>query len=192
MAANMDAHLFESIYAVVVEKKTTFDGIYYTGVKTTKIVCRPSCRAKTPKRENIVFYTSVSEAIEAGFRPCKRCKPEVLTKHGPDALLVEQTQKYIEQHTGRQLTLREIAAHMMISPFHLQRIFKRVTGITPAAYAESLRLQQAQQLLQNQQLPIQQVAAAVGLQSSAYFSNWFKAKTGLSPLTYRKRWQQRS
>lgn len=80
----MDPQLFERIYETVVRREPTYDGIYYTAVLTTHIVCRPSCRARTPKAANVVFYGSLQEAISAGFRPCKDAVPR---KAAPSGLM---------------------------------------------------------------------------------------------------------
>lgn len=71
----MDQALFEQVYDSVVKRESTYDGVYYTAVLTTHIVCRPSCRARTPKAGNVVFYGSLQEATRAGFRPCKDAAP---------------------------------------------------------------------------------------------------------------------
>lgn len=87
----MDAELFNKVYDSIVKRESTYDGIYYTGVKTTRIVCRPSCRARTPKQENITLYPSLKAAVREGFRPCKRCKPDTPGALNPDAMLAAQT-----------------------------------------------------------------------------------------------------
>ncbi|WP_231571524.1 Ada metal-binding domain-containing protein [Gordoniibacillus kamchatkensis] len=111
----MDTELFEKVYDSIVKKESTYDGIYYTGVKTTRIVCRPSCRAKTPKPENITLYSSVRAAIRDGFRPCKRCKPETPGALGPDAMLAAQTDAVIAAGYGERVTLQTIAQQLAIS-----------------------------------------------------------------------------
>lgn len=150
----MDAELFDKVYESIVKKETTYDGIYYTGVKTTRIVCRPSCRAKTPKRENITLYPSVQAAIRDGFRPCKRCKPEFPGALGPDALLAAQTDAIIAACYGERISLREIAQKLAISPYHLQRTYKRVTGRSPMEQLHKTQLTAALRLLEEEKLPM--------------------------------------
>lgn len=182
----MDAELFDKVYDSIVKKESTYDGIYYTGVKTTRIVCRPSCRAKTPKRENITLYPSVKAAIRDGFRPCKRCKPEVAGTLGPDALLAAQTDAIIAACYGERISLKEIAEKLAISPYHLQRTYKRVTGRTPMEQLHKTQLTAALQLLEEGKLPIHEVAGKVGFRSASHFAVWFREQTGVSPSAHRK------
>lgn len=182
----MDAELFDKVYASIVKKESTYDGIYYTGVRTTRIVCRPSCRARTPKRENITLYPNVKAAIRDGFRPCKRCKPETPGALGPDAALAAQTDAVIAACYGEKITLREIAQQLAISPYHLQRTYKRVTGRTPMERLHEVRLAAAKRLLQEGALPILGVADAVGFRSASHFAVWFRELTGISPSAYRE------
>ncbi|MFM1652898.1 bifunctional transcriptional activator/DNA repair enzyme AdaA [Brevibacillus sp. B_LB10_24] len=182
----MNAELFDKVYDSIVKKESTYDGVYYTGVKTTRIVCRPSCRAKTPKRENITLYTSVKAAIRDGFRPCKRCKPETPGALGPDAQLAAQTDAVIDACYGERVTLQAIAQKLAISPYHLQRTYKRVTGLTPMERLHQTRLSAAKRLLENGNLPMFEVAAAVGFRSASHFAVWFRGQTGLSPSAYRE------
>lgn len=182
----LDEELFNKVYESIVKKESTYDGIYYTGVKTTRIVCRPSCRAKTPKRENITLYPSVQAAIRDGFRPCKRCKPEFPGALGPDALLAAQTDAIIAACYGERISLREIAQKLAISPYHLQRTYKRVTGRSPMEQLHKTQLTAALRLLEEEKLPIHEVAGKVGFRGASHFAVWFREQTGRSPSAYRK------
>lgn len=77
--------LFEEVYQAVLERSDRYDGIYYTAIRTTGIYCRPSCRSRTPKPENVTIYSSVKEAERNGYRACKRCQPEKIELHNPDS-----------------------------------------------------------------------------------------------------------
>ncbi|WP_274364711.1 Ada metal-binding domain-containing protein [Paenibacillus thermotolerans] len=181
----MDRLLFDRIYATVAKKENTYDGIYYTCVKTTKIFCRPSCRARTPYPQNVTFVTSVSEAIRAGFRPCKRCKPEEPGKQGPDERLAARVDEMLERQLDRPVTLRSLAAELSISPFHLQRLYKRVTGHTPAEQLHHIRLREARRRLELGIDTMAGIADAVGFRSPSHFTAWFKREVGKSPSEYR-------
>lgn len=181
----MEQELFDRIYASIANKETTYDGVYYTGVKTTKIVCRPSCRARTPKRENIKLYRSVAAAVRDGFRPCKRCKPETPGVHGPDAALAAQTDALIAERFGGRLTLRDMADELAVSPYHLQRTYKRVSGKSPMERLHEMRLAEACRLLGAGTQPVAAVAGTVGFRSASHFAVWFKGETGVSPVEYR-------
>lgn len=182
----MNAELFEQIYESMARNETVYDGRYYTGVKTTGIVCRPSCRARTPKRENVVFYDSFREALAEGFRPCKRCRPEEPGGHGPDAALAARVDELIREWLGEPLTLGMLGEALAVSPFHLQRIYKRAKGCTPAERHLRERLETARRLLKEQAVPIAEIGRAVGFRSASHFAVWFRKNTGTTPTAYRE------
>ncbi|MDQ0090365.1 AraC family transcriptional regulator of adaptative response / methylphosphotriester-DNA alkyltransferase methyltransferase [Paenibacillus anaericanus] len=182
---DMDQKLFDLLYAAVVNRESTYEGVYYTGVKTTKIVCRPTCRAKTPKAMNVTFYSTLEDALQAGFRPCKRCKPEANGALGPDAALAAQVDTIIETQYKDKLTLSQLAALLAISPYHLQRTYKRVSGYSPAEKTELVRLKHAQRFLLESNATIAEIGEAVGYGSPSHFAAWFSNRTGISPTAYR-------
>ncbi len=124
--------------AVQSRSKSAASAFVYA-VITTKIFCRPTCPARLARRANIRFYDSSSKAVSAGFRPCKRCKPED-TRHddsdsaNPQRRVVKKACRYIEESKGA-MTLKEVAHKVGISPRYLHGIFKDITGSTPATYA---------------------------------------------------------
>jgi AraC family transcriptional regulator of adaptative response / methylphosphotriester-DNA alkyltransferase methyltransferase len=181
----MEQTLFERIYESVVRREPTYDGVYYTAVLTTHIVCRPSCRARTPKASNVVFYESLEEATNAGFRPCKRCRPEEGGVLRPDAVLAAEADKLMEKQFGQKLTLQTLAGQLKVSPFHLQRTYKRVTGRSPAARLDQLRMEQACALLADATLTVAEVGQAVSFRGPSHFAAWFTRRTGQPPTEYR-------
>lgn len=181
-----DPQLIERIYETVARRGTAFDGLYYTGVHTTGIFCRPSCRSRTPKPENVSFYTSSAEARQAGFRPCKRCKPEEPGPDGPEAALVHAAMAAIDARLPQAYPLADLAAVLHISPFYLQRVFKRRTGMSPGEFTTSRKLDQAKALLAHSGMTVSGVAQATGFSSAAYFSSVFTKRTGVSPTEYRR------
>ncbi|NOU96716.1 helix-turn-helix domain-containing protein [Paenibacillus sp. LMG 31456] len=181
----MDQKLFDLVYESVVNRESTYEGIYYTGVRTTKIVCRPTCRAKIPLAINVTFYRSLEDALHAGFRPCKRCKPEENGALRPDAALAAQVDSIIETQYHDKLTLPQLAVSLAISPYHLQRTYKQVTGYSPAEKTERVRLRHAQRLLLESSATIAEIGAAVGYGSPSHFASWFCRRTGISPTAYR-------
>lgn len=182
-----DPELIERIYATVARQEGTYDGLYYTGVHTTGIFCRPSCRARTPKPENVSFYTSIRDALDAGFRPCKRCKPEEPGPEGPEEVLVLAAKKAIEARLPLSYTLADLAASLHISPFYLQRVFKRRTGMSPGEYTTARKLEQAKTLLIRTNMTVSGIAQSTGFSSAAYFSSVFTKQTGYSPSEFRRR-----
>lgn len=125
----------DSAWRAVLARDRAADGRFVTGVLTTGIYCRPSCAARHPKRENVRFYPSGSEAAAAGLRACLRCRPDEVSR---DAVAVEAALKLIEA-AEEPPSLDALAAAAGYSPFHFHRLFKRATGLTPAAYARGKR-----------------------------------------------------
>ena len=126
-------------WQAVLDRDPQADGHFYLCVHTTGIYCRPTCPARKPKRENTHFVTTRAEAIREGYRACKRCTPDDATSFPQrQAELIAQACALIER-TERRLTLDEIAAHIGMSPYHVHRVFKQVTGVTPKAYGDAHR-----------------------------------------------------
>jgi AraC family transcriptional regulator of adaptative response / methylphosphotriester-DNA alkyltransferase methyltransferase len=105
---------------------------------------------------------------------------------GPDEDLSERVVAYTEAHYTEPLTLSEIAAHLNISPFHMQRVFKRIKGFTPAEQLTRIRLNEATKMLAREKPTIEQIAGLVGFSNPSHFSSVFKRTTGVSPSDYRK------
>ena len=123
-------------WQAVLERDEQYDGRFYTGVRSTGIYCRPSCPARHPGREQVRFYPTREAAVQAGFRPCKRCKPE--RKQSTQAELVERAIRILSS-AEEPPTLEVLGRELGASPFHLQRVFKAATGLSPRQYAAGLR-----------------------------------------------------
>lgn len=124
----------------VLAHERSMDGVFYYAVLSTGVYCRPACPSKRPRRENVVFFRTREAAQQAGFRPCRRCKPDSTGVADPNSQLVEKVCRYIDTHSEDPVTLEALGRALGMSPFHLQRTFKALTGITPRAYADSRRL----------------------------------------------------
>jgi AraC family transcriptional regulator of adaptative response/methylated-DNA-[protein]-cysteine methyltransferase len=122
-------------WSVVLARDRAADGRFVTGVLTTGIYCRPSCAARHPKRENVRFFATGEEARAAGLRACLRCRPDDVSR---DSAAIEAALKLIEA-ADEPPSLDSLAARAGYSPFHFHRLFKRATGVTPAAYARGKR-----------------------------------------------------
>jgi AraC family transcriptional regulator, regulatory protein of adaptative response / methylated-DNA-[protein]-cysteine methyltransferase len=125
----------DAAWAAVLRRDRTMDGRFVTGVLTTGIYCRPSCAARHPRRENVRFFADGARAAAAGLRACLRCKPDDVSR---DSAAVEAALKLIEA-SEEPPSLEALAARAGYSPFHFHRLFKRATGVTPAAYARGKR-----------------------------------------------------
>src|SRR5262245_9952216 len=127
-------------WRAVLARDRAFDGAFVTAVLTTGIYCRPSCAARHPKRENVRFYPGPDEAERAGYRACLRCKPREVGAQDSHAAMIDRVCAYIQANTDERVTLADLAKIARMSPYHLQRTFKRRTGLSPRQYAEALRL----------------------------------------------------
>src|SRR5271166_7183152 len=134
-------------WQAVLDRDGSLDGTFVFGVSSTGIFCRPSCPAKRPRRENVSFFDHPLQAEGAGYRACLRCRP-LAVEGNPQSALVRSMCRYIDQHIEDRLTLSLLAKEFRRNPFHLQRTFKSVLGVSPKAYIDAVRLRQVKQNLQ--------------------------------------------
>jgi AraC family transcriptional regulator, regulatory protein of adaptative response / methylated-DNA-[protein]-cysteine methyltransferase len=127
----------DTMYRALVDRDTSFEGIFFVGVRTTGIFCRPTCSAKKPARQNVDFFATPSEALHGGYRPCLRCHPMDPDKRPPD--LIERLRAEVERAPGGRLTDKELSA-LSIDPSTARRQFKRHYGMTFQAYHRARRM----------------------------------------------------
>lgn len=175
----------EEYWNAIVGCDSSYDDSFIYAVKTTGICCKPSCKSRVPKRENVAIFKNAYMAIEQGFRPCKRCKPDGSVL--PAVEWIGQITDWINQNYQEHITLEELSQHFHGSPFHLQRLFKRVQGVSPAEYIQRLRLKKAIEMLETDEKRIAEVASAVGFYNTPYFITLFKKQFGCTPAAFRKR-----
>lgn len=125
------------MYRALVNRDTTFEGIFWVGVRTTGIFCRPTCPAKKPKAENVEYFATPQEALYSGFRPCSRCHP--LDKEKPAPELVQRLCEAVEQSPARKITTEELRS-MGVDPSTARRQFQRYYGMTFHAYHRARRM----------------------------------------------------
>lgn len=157
------------------------DGRFVGAVKTTRIYCKPSCPARRPKRENMDFYRTPEEAQAAGFRACLRCTPDEV---GRDRIAVARAVALIEK-ADALVSLDTIAARVGYAPHHFHRLFKRATGVTPAAYARGLMARRAARALTEEST----VTAAIyeaGYSAPSRFYEDAAKRLGMSPSAWRR------
>lgn len=172
-------------WQAVMARDARCDGAFVVAVRSTRIYCRPSCPSRRPLRRNVVFYATPAEAEARGYRACRRCKPERAER--PDAAgdLVRRACAFIDSQREGPPTLNQIASHLELSPFHVQRTFKRVLGLSPRAYADARRLGRLKQKLKRGD----DIAGALyesGYGSSSRLYEGAAAKMGMTPASYRK------
>ncbi|KAJ5786181.1 uncharacterized protein N7503_011393 [Penicillium pulvis] len=129
-------------WQAITKRDTTVNSFVY-GVLTTKIYCRPSCGARLARRANVEFYNTPSQAEKAGFRPCKRCRPEcggTAAQSNPQALMVEKACQTIRNEVlaGLKPKLHDLANQAGLTPSHFHRVFKKILGVTPGQYISSV------------------------------------------------------
>jgi AraC family transcriptional regulator of adaptative response / DNA-3-methyladenine glycosylase II len=180
----------EACYRAVVARDARFDGLFFVGVTTTGVYCRPLCPARTPGRDRCRFFRRAAEAEEAGFRSCFRCRPELAPGAAPvDALsrVVAAALRLIEEGAladGR--TIGELAASLGVSDRHLRRAMQAELGVSPLALAESRRLALARQLIVDSALPMTEVAFASGYRSVRRFNAAVRGRYGRAPGAMRR------
>lgn len=133
----------EEAWAAVVARDRALDGRFVTGVLSTGIYCRPSCPARHPKREHVRFFATGADALEAGLRPCRRCLPDDVSREQAALGRVFACLRDAQDVPS----LANLAEQAGYSPHHFHRLFKRSTGVTPAAYWRQLRSRRAEQAL---------------------------------------------
>ena len=168
----------------VVERDGDSDGKFVFAVSSTGVYCRPSCPSRRPRRENVRFFPRPQEAESAGFRECMRCRPKALNGN-PRQQVVKAVCRYIEQHLDEPLTLAQLGAEFRQSPFHLQRMFKSVVGITPKEYANSCRMRGFRQRLKSGQ-SVTRAMHEAGYSSSSRLYSRTAAELGMEPGRYRR------
>lgn len=180
----IDPTVTEEQWQAICNNDSGYDGQFWYGVHSTKIVCRPSCRSRAPRRNGITIFKNINVAIAHGYRTCKRCKPEDETL--PQQEWIASIQSWIDEHLHEKLTLHIIATHSHSSPYHLQRVFTEIVGVSPNTYIQQQRMQQAVELLTTTELTISIIGERVGITNATYFNTLFTKIMGISPLQYRK------
>ncbi len=168
-------------WRAVEECDAEYDGKFFYAVKSTGVYCRPSCKSKTPRPENVRYFATRAEAEAAGFRPCKRCRPD-LAEYDPDAETAERARELIELHFADAGELRDALAGIGLSRAQLTRIFERRFDMPIKQYADRVRLERAKALL-DAGSSVTDAASAVGMGSAA-LAAFFRKHSGMPPSEY--------
>ncbi|HXX42681.1 MAG TPA: trifunctional transcriptional activator/DNA repair protein Ada/methylated-DNA--[protein]-cysteine S-methyltransferase [Chthoniobacterales bacterium] len=172
-----------TMYRALVSRDSSFEGIFYAGVRTTGIFCRPTCSAKKPARENVDFFSTPSEALHGGYRPCLRCKPMDPVERAPK--LIERLREEVERAPNGRLTDKELAA-MSIDPSTARRQFKRHYGMTFQAYHRARRLGLALREVQRGGR-VDEARNGSGFESESGFRDAFARIFGAPPTAAREK-----
>lgn len=169
----------------VLARDRHMDGAFVFAVRSTGIYCRPSCPARRPTRKQVMFFPLPEAAERAGFRPCRRCRPQEAAACDPQADLVRRVCHWIATSGDGPISLQDLAAEAGVSTSHLQRTFKRLMGISPREYAEARRLQGLKARLRKGQ-DVTRALYESGYSSSSRLYERSSAQLGMTPATYRK------
>jgi AraC family transcriptional regulator, regulatory protein of adaptative response / methylated-DNA-[protein]-cysteine methyltransferase len=161
------------------------DGIFVYAVSSTRIYCRPSCPSRKPARRHVTFFRTATAAERAGFRPCRRCRPQDSAGADPRVALVTQVCRLIDGHGEERLSLDAISRQVGTSPHRLRRAFKHVTGITPREYADARRLGRFKQRLREGS-SVTHALYDAGYGSSSRVYEHAQERLGMTPGTYRR------
>src|SRR5262245_20545443 len=173
-----------------VSRDPRFDGKFFIAVKTTGIYCRPICPSPTSKKTNVRYYATAAAAAAAGYRPCRRCRPEVAP--GSPAWLgasavVRRALRLVQEGCLDTGTVEELATRLGTGAVHLVRLFAQYVGVAPVAVAQTRRLHFAKQLLDETDLRIIDIAMAAGFGSIRRFNDAFLQAFNASPRVLRRR-----
>lgn len=185
----------DACYRAVLTRDARFDGRFFGGVTSTGIYCRPVCPARTPRRENMIFYPTAAAAEEAGFRACLRCRPETAPEMGAwrgTSNTVSRALSLIEAgaldgHGPDGADVETLAGRLGVGERQLRRLFRQHLGAAPISVAQTRRVLLAKQLIHETDLPMAQVALASGFGSVRRFNETFQSLYGRSPSELRRR-----
>lgn len=180
---------FEDCYLAVKNRDPSFDGRFFTGVASTGIFCRPVCPAVTPKAKNCEFYPSAAAAMEAGYRPCLRCRPET-APNSPAwngvKTTVSRALKLIEQGALDEQDIETFAERLGVGSRHLRRLFTRHVGASPTQVARTRRVLLAKRLITDSSYSMTEIAHRAGFSSVRQFNHTFDKLYGRSPSELRR------
>jgi AraC family transcriptional regulator of adaptative response/methylated-DNA-[protein]-cysteine methyltransferase len=183
-ATQSDERVDDPRWNAVVARDAARDGEFVFAVSSTGVYCRPSCAARRPRRENVQFFVRPEQAEQAGYRACLRCRPKSF-RGNTESDGVKAICRFIEQHLDEPLTLGRLGKEFRQSPFHLQRRFKAVLGITPREYADSCRLRMLKRNLQAGDTVTRAMYDA-GYGSSSRLYERTASQLGMTPDKYRR------
>ena len=170
-------------WRAVETRDAKFNGLFVYGVRSTGIYCKPSCPSRRPRRERVTFFSTPDDAEAAGFRACRRCKPQDLSRHTTQTEMVIRACRLIEESNDEAISLARLSALIGVSPHHLQRTFKSITGVSPHQYASAHRLEQFKtQIRRGEGVTTAMYDAGYGSSSRLYEKA--PQQLGMTPRTY--------
>jgi AraC family transcriptional regulator of adaptative response/methylated-DNA-[protein]-cysteine methyltransferase len=169
-------------WEVVRTRDATYAGQFVYAVRTTMIYCSPGCASRTPKSENVEFFATCEEAEARAYRACRRCRPDE-SRPAPGFPQVEQARTHLDANLRETITLDELSKVVGLSPFHLQRTFKKYLGVTPREYVEMRRADRMRELLRDGD-EVGRALYEAGYSSTSRLYEQADAHLGMTPGTY--------
>lgn len=170
-------------WTAVLGRDATADGRFVYAVASTRIYCRPSCPSRRPNRRLVRFFATPDAAEGEGYRACRRCHPR--ETESVAARRVREAQRYLERHLDETVTLERLGRAVGLSPYHLQRTFKRMTGVTPRAYAGARRMERMKSRLK-QGDSVSRATYEAGFSSPSRAYDHSRARLGMTPGAYQR------
>jgi len=172
------------LWQAVIERDASKDGRFVFAVSSTGIYCRPSCPSRRPRRERVRFFDTADAAEAAGYRACRRCEPR-----SSDVAATRQVQlarRFLDEHPDEAVTLKRLGEIAGMSPYHLQRTFKRVVGVSPKVYVTSRRLERLKSHLRKGRMTVSRATYDAGFASGSRAYEHARAGLGMTPGRYRR------
>lgn len=182
----MTGPAIETMWDAVQSSDPAFDGVFLYGVKSTGIVCRPSCRSRVPGRKNVIFFTDLQEALSQGFRPCKRCRPDLRGAYDPAGETLLEVEKILQSRYAEPDIQEALPSLVGLSRAHLDRIFKARRGRSLSRTLAFIRVEKARQFLADSRKSVTRIAMETGFSSLSCFYAAFREIMGKSPGTCRR------
>ena len=173
----------DAAWRAVLARDRALDGAFVYAVRTTGVYCRPSCPSRRPRRDHVAFFADGADAERAGYRACARCGPA--SPLGRAARAVEQAAAFLEAHLDERVTLAALARQVGLSPFHLQRTFRRVLGVSPRAFQDARRLSRFKEAVRAG-ATVGDATYAAGYGSARGLYESARGGLGMTPATYRR------
>lgn len=170
------------LWQAVAERDARYDGVFVYAVRSTGVYCHPSCPSRRPRRGRVVFFAAPLDAEREGFRPCRRCAPGGKAGETESRLIAEAC-RLIERCSDDPIRIGSVARHLGVSPFRLQRMFRRFVGISPGAFAQSIRLRRFKTKLREGS-DVTSALYEAGYGSSSRLYERSNGHLGMTPATY--------
>lgn len=165
----------------------SLDGKFLYAVRSTGIVCRPSCPSKKPRLENTLFFNDIAEALSQGFRPCKRCRPDLGPDDDPGSDTAKKAERILRERFGEPGILKTLPGLVGLSRMHLDRVFKLERGVSTSVFLSALRIERAREAIaKNPKAETADIAFSVGFQSLSSFYAAFREISGQPPRLFRE------